>query len=439
MQRIVGVVLSILVMIGFAQAQETGDLIAEDITIEQGVDAFGQPTLLATGQLINQSENEAYQQIDLFAEVFDAAGTLIGEGFGYLVNACGVALTEFALQPSASQSFVVTLELYEEDSTPERVDIIAEGSAVDAIEDAIALPESVSQVTDDEVVAIEWIDAVSLRYGVGCANDVFTDLAWQEHNLNTGLSVEITHPNAARITDAFLQQTDLTNPMYYQHSFLTFSPTARRIVYQNNLNAFITAEPDGSFKRILYDNLFRHSLQGVLWQPEGVFLAYYFGAYGEAVLYFTATVDGQRLSDSIYENPPSLIVPGLTPDGREVVIATTSERGTGYYLQDAAFDNNELLFEGSAPSNNYPAPLYTTRASGDFIYLVRDVEDEPYLQCFDMQTRTLHDLVSLPLRLTSEARAWTWLSPDGFTLALAANGTHSGLWLIDLSAFNVCA
>jgi hypothetical protein len=31
-----------------------------------------------------------------------------------------------------------------------------------------------------------------------------------------------------------------------------------------------------------------------------------------------------------------------------------------------------------------------------------------------------------------------WLSPENTTLALAANGVHGGLWLIDLTRFEAC-
>jgi hypothetical protein len=144
------------------------------------------------------------------------------------------------------------------------------------------------------------------------------------------------------------------------------------------------------------------------------------------------------LSNTVYENPPSLTVPGLTPDGRQVIIAVTTENGTGYYLQDAFYENSELLFEGDAPGNNYPAPIYVERESGDYIYLVRMVDEQPTLQCFERGASTLHDLVQLPLNLITPARAWTWLSPDGYTLALSANGTDGGLWLVDLTAFDVC-
>ncbi|MFN8373439.1 MAG: hypothetical protein U0694_11265 [Anaerolineae bacterium] len=438
MRRLLGILAWLLLCVTTIQAQDSGELLVEELTLTQGVDAFGQPVWMAHGFLTNQNEASAYGSISLFADVYDEGGEVIGEGFGYLANACGVALTDYALQPVSSHPFTLTLELYEDDAEPASVDVFPEGSPLTPLTEDTSLPASIQHVSDAEVVALEWVDAISLRYGVGCANNVFTALEWQTFDLNIGASTPITHPNVERVTDALLLQTDLSDPLAYQHSFLTFSPTARRMLYQTDLGVFVTAEPDGSYKRILYDDLFRHSLQGILWQPEGVFLAYYFGAVGEPVLYFTANVDGQRLSRSIYDNLPSLIVPGLTPDGLGVVIALNEEDGTGYYLQDTTQDNRELLFAGDAPGNNYPAPIYASRESGDFIYLVRFIEEQPTLQCFDMQRRELHDLVPLPLSLTSEARAWTWLSPDGFTLALAANGTDSGLWLIDLSAFDVC-
>jgi hypothetical protein len=55
-----------------------------------------------------------------------------------------------------------------------------------------------------------------------------------------------------------------------------------------------------------------------------------------------------------------------------------------------------------------------------------------------MQTRGLNTLTVLPIQLTTEDRAWTFLSPDGGTIALAANGLNGGLWLIDLDEFGGC-
>jgi len=122
------------------------------------------------------------------------------------------------------------------------------------------------------------------------------------------------------------------------------------------------------------------------------------------------------------------------------VIATTVDGITGYYLKDTFYQGNELLFEGNAPGNNYPAPLYAINAAGQaFIYLIRLVNDAPTLQCFDMQIRQLNNMTVLPLELTFDSRAWTWLSPDGTTIALATNGEKSGLWLIDLNQLGTCS
>jgi hypothetical protein len=44
----------------------------------------------------------------------------------------------------------------------------------------------------------------------------------------------------------------------------------------------------------------------------------------------------------------------------------------------------------------------------------------------------------LILRVTVGDGVW-WLSPDNQRIALAANGLHSGLWMIELSAFDSCA
>ncbi|NWF67895.1 MAG: hypothetical protein HXY40_02300 [Chloroflexi bacterium] len=437
MLRLMIVCLScLLIFAGAALAQD--DLLPEDTTLVESVDAFGLPALLAVGRLSNQNSDLAYTNITLFAEVLDDAGTLIGEGFGYLVNACGAALADFVLQPGTAQPFAVTLELYEEGTTPASVEVIAEGSPIAPTDSEALLSESVSQITTGEVVTLEWIDAGTLRYGIGCANRVFTMLDWYSYDLSTTHTQPIAHPNAQNITDALLRQLQLTDPADYAHSFLTYSPTARRLVYQTDLNVVFSAEPDGSFRRLIAEDISRYSLQGFIWQPNGVFLAYYFGSYGEPVLYFTANVDGQRLSDTLFEVLPSLIVPGVRPDGREVVIAVTVDGTTSYYLKDALFDSSELLFEGAAPGNNWPAPVYAERENGSFIYLVRPLDDQPTLQCFDLQTRTLHDLTPLPLNLTSESRAWSWLAPDTFTLALGANGPQGGLWLVDLRAFDVC-
>lgn len=425
---------------GTTAAQQDGDLAVQSVAIVSELDALRQHVLLARGELRNQGET-AYADVTLSADVYDAAGEVIGEGFGFLVNACGTALPPgFALQPGESQLFSVTLEVFEPTDVPERVDVIASGSPTAPAEDELPADlVGITPVSDLEVVAVEWIDGETLRFGVGCAGSVFTNLDWYSYTLAGGETVPVEHPDTARVTQALLDTLGLSDPLIYNQSFLTFSPTARRLVYQNDLHMVQSAEPDGSFRRLIFDDLARHTLQGLIWLPEGRFLAYYFGAYGETVRYFTASVEGQRISGSVHEVLPSLIVPGPTRDGARVVIAANVDGVTGYYLKDAFYLDNELLFEGQPPGNNYPAPLYVVDDAGQrFIYIVRDVNATPLLQCFDMQTRQLSDLTVLPLAIATEERAWTWLSPDRRYIALAANGVNGGLWLVEPEAFGGC-
>ena len=418
------------------------DLLVDGNAVVAQLNAFDQVVLTAEGQIVNQSETIAYQNVTIFADVYDANDEIIGEGFGFLVNECGTGLLpSFALQPDSSQSYAVTLEIFEEDADIERIELFPEGSATDATENRI--PEDlvgITQISDQEVVNVEWIDPTSFRYAVGCHSDVFTNQECSQHSLGNANPFGIQHPRAEEVTQALLAQLGLTDPALYNRSFLTFPLTARRIIYQTDLNVMLSSEPDGSFKRLIYEDLARISLQGFIWLPEGRFLAYYFGAYGEDVLYFTASVEGQRISAFVYDTVRSTIVPGPRQDGARAVIATTIDDVTGYYSVDTAFGGTELLFEGESPSNNYPAPIYATNDAGEvFIYLVRDNEDDAVLQCFDLQTRELNTLAALPLQLTTEDRAWTWLSPDNSRIALAANGVDGGLWLINVQALGGCS
>jgi len=438
--------LIVLLLAVVVTAQEDSDspgdgLVAQDVEVLSMVDIYGQTVFTAEGVLINQSET-AFSDIALIAEIYDASGTVVGEGFGFPVNACGTGLLpDFALQPQESQVFSVTLEFYADGAEIDRVDVRAQGTSVD--EALSPLPDDlvgITRVTDQEVVQVEWTEPRAFRFGVGCDQDAFTALDWYSTTLDGEGVTLIEHPNTINVTDALLTQLGLTDPYLYNRSFLTFPVNTRRIVYQTDINTVLTAEPDGSFKRLIYDTLSRISLHGFIWLPEGRFLAYYYGAYGEEVRYFTASLEGQLISASPFDVLPSTIIPGSTPDGGRAVIATTVDGITGYYLKDTFYQGNELLFEGNAPGNNYPAPLYAINAAGQaFIYLIRLVNDAPTLQCFDMQIRQLNNMTVLPLELTFDSRAWTWLSPDGTTIALATNGEKSGLWLIDLNQLGTCS
>jgi len=246
----------------------------------------------------------------------------------------------------------------------------------------------------------------------------------------------IDHPAAAQVTPEMIARSDAAlvtqsgeqNPALYFGSQMTFPPDAERIVYQNDLHTIFSAERDGSYKRLIHDGLHKHSLRGFLWaENPGVFLAYYFGAYGEPVYYFSADVAGNMLSNRLELLPPSLIVPGPAPDGLAAVVGREIDGLSGYYWQ-SAYGAAELLFEAELPGNNYPAPQVTRER----IYIIRPLGELPSLQCYSRATRELHTLSALPLRMSRGSRAWAWLSPAGEKLALAANGPDGGLWWLDL-------
>jgi hypothetical protein len=434
----------IVCVLGMVSAQDS-ELVTEEVSITAQTDSFGQEIQVAQGQLLNQGDT-AYNNLALLAEVYDAQDGLVGEGIGFPVNACGAGfLPDFALQPGASQPFTVPLELYEADAEVDRVEIIPQGVPTDPQDTAFELPNGITRLSDHEVVNVEWIDSQSLRFATGCSRDLFTHWTWYEYNPASGDPQPAPHPKADIINNAsqvMLTQLELDEPFDVENSFISFQPNGRRMAYQNSRNSFLTAEPDGSFRRLLADRLHNRTLQGIQWLADGNFLAYYYGAYGDPVLYFTGNVEGGILSEHPVDTVPSLIAPGASPDGSRIILAATINDVTGYYLKLAPYhDTTELLFEGEPPGNNWPGPLYL-RPPGDaprILYFARPVDGEAHLQCFNLTTRQLRDLSPLPLQLATDERAWWWLSPDNQRIALAANGLHSGLWMIELSAFESCA
>ena len=398
-------------------------------------DGFGGEMLVATGEVFNHG-SEAFGQLSLLVEALDDDGEVIGEGFGYLVDACGTALLDYALPPGAVQAFSSPFELFAEGSVANvKLSVDAKPAPMDSRPQVDA--PLVARVAQGEVVMLEWLDDENLIYGVGCAGAVFTELDWRRYDLADGSSSEIAHPDAARVTQEMLELADVTllsqsgerDPSLYYSSHLTFSPSARRVVYQNDLHSIYSAEPDGSYRRSIHRNLHRHSLRGFLWaRNPGVFLAYYFGAYGEPVYYFTAHVDGQMRSGWLENLPPSLIVPGVAPDGYAVVVGRRDGERSGYYWQ-GLYGDGKLLLEADLPGNTYPAPLVTS----DEIYIARPVDGRPTLQCMSRDTQQLETISALPLALERSARAWTWLSPNGRKLALGMNGVEGGLWLVDVA------
>lgn len=442
------ILLVLLASVITLSAQETtpepsaDTLTAGDIDVVAELTIFDQVALMAQGQIINATDM-AHENVSILAEAYDADDELIGEGFGILVDACGTGLLpDFALQPGESQLFSAELELFEDDVDIERVEVSIGSTEVDPTGDNA--PEEltgITRVTDLEVVDVEWLNEEGnlIRYGVGCDRDVFTNLDWYQYNVLRGDSDLVQHPQAVNVTTALLEQLGLTDPFIYERSNLTFSPTSRRLLHQTDLSVIISAEPDGSFRRLIWDDLARFSLQGFIWMPEGRFLAYYFGGIGDPVRYFTASVEGQRISGSVYNTTPSVIVPGPTPDGARAVIAGEIDGTSGYFVNNLVVNSAELLFEGDYPGNNYPAPIYVPNDGQTIVYLVRPIDGEPHLQCYDTTTSQLNDLTALPLEIDLSTRAWTWLSPNGSQIALAANGVNGGMWLIDLDVFGRCA
>lgn len=440
MRRLFGFLGICLAVVSMATAQDSSGLTVQDLVVLEQQDAFGQDILVAQG-LLENSDTQAYENISLFAEVYNADDELIGEGFGFPVKACGEALhIGEALQPDTTERFSVPLDIFEPDETIDRVEIIPQASATDPQSPVITGEiTGLDRINGREIVTVEWIDSDNLRFAVGCWRELFTTWEWFELNTKTGEQTAITHPRASQVTETTQFNINITDPVIFARSFFHFAPDSRRAVYQTELNTLVTSEGDGTFPRVLYESLYNISLQGFIWQPNGLFLAYYHGGYGNEVLYAIATVDGQQLSTHPTLSRPSITVPGVSPTGRNLVLGLDVDGVTGYYLKSASADAATLLLESELPGNNYPAPVYhLTENNLRQIYLARPVDGETRLQCVNVDSANTYDYTALPLLLDDGDRGGLWLSPDAKTLVLGATGTNGGLWLIDLDGFTAC-
>lgn len=419
-------------------SQDKPALLLSDTQLGAQPDGFGGETPVVYGDLYNFGE-QAYTRINILVDAYDADEELIGEGFGFLVDACGTALLDYVMPPEALQAYRVPFELFAEgDVARVQLRIDAETAAYEPV--APTESPAVRRIARTEVVSTQWLDDETLIYGVGCAGQVFTELEWWHYSVPDHALMRIEHPEAGQVNAgmiersgaAMITQSGEQNPDLFYGSQMSFPPNARRIVYQNDLHTILSAERDGTFKRLIHDGLHQHSLRGFLWaRNPGVFLAYYFGAYGEPVYYFSGDVEGKILMGRLEDLEPSLTVPGPAADGLAAVVGKKTGDKSGYYWQ-WAYSGSELLFEAALPGNNYPAPIVARLDDRRLIHVVRDVDGVPSLQCFDRGSRELTTVTALPMRLSREARAWTALSPEGTKLALAANGTEGGVWWVDL-------
>ncbi len=416
-----------------AQSQDPLPLYFFNTEIASQPDGFGGETPVATGDLFNTGA-EAYTNIRLSLTAYAADERLIGEGFGYLIDACGSALLDYALQPGGYQTFSIPFEHFDEGELAQ----VKLTVAADSTAPAPFLPDmpALTLISEAEVVMLEWLDDETLIFGVGCDGAVFTELGWQRYNLPDHALADIEHPAAAKVTPEFIENSGLVmisqsgeqNPVLYATSQLTFSPHARRVVYQNDVHTLYSAEPDGSFPRIIHDGLHQYSLRGFQWARQpGLFLAVYFGGYGEPARYFAADTAGRLLSQRLEMMPPSVTVPAPSDDGLVALVGRVDGGRSGYWLQNA-YGGRELLLEADLPGNNFPAPILRDER----VYLVTPGDAAPLLQCYDRARDELATISALPLRLTRRTRAWAWLSPGGERLALAANGADGGLWLVDV-------
>lgn len=433
-------------------AQEaTQEPLAEGLHIvsaapEEQQDIYGQNIQVAVGEVLNNTETP-YANLLLSAQVFDADGEQIGEGFGYLVDICGAGLLpDYVLPPAHSQRFNIPLELYENDAEIDTIQVTAEGEPIPA--DAAIEEDSgaITQISDQEVINVIWEGPRSLDYAIGCPRDLESEWSWHRYNRISQRDQAVDYASAELITPELLEILNLTDPLIYQNSRLSFAPGGTRLVYQDRVNRFYTAATDGRFQRQIFGSLNNRSLQTIEWLDDDRFIARYFGAYGDPVLYFTADAEGRALSLAPANNRASVIMPGASRDGRRVIIAGTfdtdaGENILGYYIHVVTNGFFELLFEAEPPGLNYPQPVPIVDVEAgvvSHVFVVRPVDGENMLQCFNRGEGTLTNITPVPLQLADGDRSGMWLSPDGTTMAIAATGANGGLWLVNLLTLPHC-
>jgi len=409
------------------------------IRMENRLNPYGEPQPIIRGEIYNPTET-SLSDIELYAYGYANEGDeeSVAEGFGYPVTICGFVPFDFTIQPMTKQYFDIPLEIYEEAPISHLI-IQAVGYESDTIAEAAPLPDHITQMSDDEVVSVEFPRNEPTRYAVGCEKQPFTTWNWFGYDEESQAFEPMVHPGVEQITAQTREQMRLRDDAEFNHSFVSIAPISRRLVFQTGVNHFYTAQPDGSNRRYVHQDLSRFSLQGIIWTSDNdAFLAYYFGAFGEKVRYFTARANSEWISRSVYGGTVSFTVPGPNAQGTEVIITTDELGPVGYYVKHTFLTANYLLFEADPPGNNYPAPVWIQRQGIDRAYIARPIDGVPTLQCYNLRTETLTTLTALPLNLTENDRAWMWVSPDLSILMLSQNGIAGGLWQVDLTALPEC-
>lgn len=429
-------------LLGVSQSisQDEPALIVSEPEFTRRASPFGFEEWIAQGTVTNAGDTAAVD-VSLSGDVLDEDGEAIGFAYGVLVDVCGLGVPpDRPLEPGDAARYLLTIELDDEEFVPAalEIDVIATSAPAAPVNPFLTYAD-ITTVYEGDVARVEWTRRGELRFATGCESDLYTTWQWYSVDTETGEATATELPYPDVYTPEILDRLALETPQEIRNARIAFHPDSRRFVFQDRINTALTAEPDGTFQRLLWDALSRYSLAGYIWLPDERYLAYYFGAFGDPVIYYTGSIAGQKISAAPPEVIPSLIVPGPTPDGGRVVIARAVDGVVGYDLASTTGGAVTRLFEGAAPGNNYPAPVYSPAPDGGAdIFIIREVDGQARLQCYDLREETLHNLTVLPLRLAPDESGWSAISPDGRLLALAAEGRHGGLWLIDLTQYAAC-
>jgi hypothetical protein len=223
------------------EAAETSPLVTENVGIAEQVDIYGRTIPVAVGDLVNASD-VPYANIALEATVYDSDDEIIGEGIGFLNDACGAGLLpNYLFTVGHVQSFSIPLELYEDDAFIDRVEIIVTGDRAGFTLPAPPLAEGITRISDQEVVMVEWEGPRSMRYAIGCPRDLSAEWKYRQYSMLTNIDRALVNPYAPLINDTLRERLSLTDPLIFDNSRISFAPNGTRLVYQDAVNRLYTA------------------------------------------------------------------------------------------------------------------------------------------------------------------------------------------------------